>query len=209
MKKIILCLLAACSVLVTSGCGILSDMNNTVEYPDAYSITYEVTNMDGVVTTLSKTVDKDGNVYVKAADLECLYIKEGNSYQLYEKEENGTFVSSGDERYTRKAVDSATSQIDEYAKESLKQFMPTAKKEGKQEVAGRSCQVYKLGVGGENNSAYYYYFVDEATGICLGVNVRYTALGQEVANSENTFICTNFETENVQPLAEKYFTHNK
>lgn len=208
MKKLLLGLLASCMVLAASSCGMLSKLSSSVTYPEAYEITYEVASSDGIVKTYSKTVDNDGNIYINADGQELLYVITGNSYALYVLDGNNGFVSTG-QKYTHKAVESATSQIDEYAKESLKQFMPTAKQDGKQEVAGRSCQVYKLGVGGENNSAYYYYFVDEATGICLGVDVRYTALGQEVANSENTFICTNFETENVQPLAEKYFTNNK
>ena len=101
----------------------------------------------------------------------------------------------------KKVVDEKTAEVNAYSEESKKQFMPTAKLDGSDYVLGRECNVFKIGVGGKNNSAYYYYYADKVTGICLKLEVKHTALGQEVPHNTQTFVCTSFITENVQDLS--------
>jgi len=201
LRVIALCVVLIVSLLAMSSCGVIRELIGAVEYPDVYSLTYEITQADGTVHTITKTVDEDGNVYLKTADQERLYLKDGKNYTLYEKDENGVFVSSGDEKYTAKAVDEATSAIGDYAEQSKNKLMPTAKKSGEDEISGRSCEIYKLGVGNDDNGAYYYYFVDTETGICLGLEIHQTAMGYEVEGNGETFVCTEFITENVEDLS--------
>lgn len=201
--SIILCAVLALTALMLSSCGVITELINSVNYPDSYSLTYEVTTAEGSIYTLTKTIDKNGNVYIKTEDKEQLYLNDNGKYTLYEKNEDGEFVTTDDQKYTKKSVEEATSAIDQYAKESQNKLMPTAKNAGEGEVAGRTCDVYKLGVGGDNNGAYYYYFVDTETGICLGVEVQQTALGQELDYDGESFVCTELITENVEDLSTK------
>ncbi|MBQ7356785.1 MAG: hypothetical protein IJW66_05210 [Clostridia bacterium] len=189
------------AVFALSSCGILSKLNGAVKYPDAYSITYEVTSGDGRICTVKKTVDADGSVYVKSGDVERVYINDNGKYTLYERSEMGDFEAVGNDRYTETAVKAETAVIEPYAEETKKQFIPTAKLDGEGEILGRACDVYKIGVGTENNSSYYYYYVEREYGICLSLEVKNTALGEEVASNSETFICTEFITEGIEDLS--------
>ena len=195
-----LCLFLGIATFTLSSCGIISKLENAVVYPESYSITYEITSKSGVVTTITKTVDALGNVYVCSSEEEKLFINDNGVYTLYRKSESGIFEEQTTERYTKNKVEELTAEIKTYAEESKKQFMPTAKKENQSEVLSRTCDVYKLGVGTQNNSAFYYYYVDVQTGICLQLEVKHTALGQEVAHNTETYVCVEFITENVQDL---------
>lgn len=203
MKKIIL----AIAIILTVGmtflsCSIINKVNDSVKYPDEYSITYEITSEDGVISLITKTVDKNGNVYFKTSETEKLYINENGAYTLYEKAVGGAFYPVGDIKYTADAVEEATSAIKEYTEKSKEKFIPTAKKDGEATVSGRACEVYKLGVGTDNNSSYHYYYVDAETGICLGVEVKQTALGDSVDYEGERFICKEFITEITEDLSD-------
>ena len=202
MKKIIVCLLAICALLSFASCGILSDLNTAVTYPDEYSITYEVVASDGTISTIKKSVDKNGNVFYKDSTHEVIYLLEASSYVKYEKNADGVFVKHSGEKYTKKAVEEATSGIKAYAEESKNKFMPTAKQESDTEMLDRTCEVYKLGVGTENNSSYTYYYVDKETGICLGTETKNTALGNTVAYDGERFMCTEFLVDNIDDISK-------
>ena len=195
-----------CGVLIVIGlsfcsCDILFDLNDAVKYPEAYTLSYEVTSENGTVTTITKTVDENGNIYYRNADTEIVYIAEGSSYIKYEKKSDGSYAKMSSNKLTKKAVENETAGIKTYAEESKKQFMPTAKKENDAEMLGRACEVYKLGVGTENNSSYTFYYVDKITGICLGIEVKNTALGQSVDYDGETFVCTEFSVSNIENIA--------
>lgn len=204
MKKLvtlITCAIALIATLTFSSCSIMKNLENAVIYPKTYSITYEVTTAEGIVKTLTKTVDEKGNVYTNNGESEQLFINSNGTYTLYQKDENGTFIANQTQKYTKKVVDEKTAEVNAYSEESKKQFMPTAKLDGRDFVLGRECNVFKIGVGGKNNSAYYYYYADKVTGICLKLEIKHTALGQEVPHNTQTFVCTSFITENVQDLS--------
>ena len=195
-----------CGALIVMGlllcsCGILSNLNDAVQYPEAYTLSYEVTSENGTVTTITKTVDENGNIYYRNADTEIAYIAEGSSYIKYEKKSDGSYSKMSSNKLTKKAVENETAGIKTYAEESKKQFMPTAKQENDAEMLGRACEVYKLGVGTENNSSYTYYYVDKETGICLGVETHNTALGESVAYNGEGFTCIEFSTENIADIS--------
>ena len=204
MKKLVAlftCAIALIATLAFSSCSIMKNLENAVIYPESYSITYEVTTAEGIVKSLTKTVDANGNVYTNNGENEQLFINQNGTYTLYERNETGAFVINESQKYTKKVVDEKTADINKYSEESKKQFMPTAKLSGSDFVLGRECDVYKIGVGGKNNSAYYYYYADKLTGICLKLDVKHTALGQEVPHNTEVFVCTFFCTENVQDLS--------
>lgn len=196
---IVCTLLAACALSLCS-CNTLSELQNAVRYPDAYTLSYEVTDSEGTVTTVTKTVDANGNVYYKDATKEAVYILDGSSYVRYQKNAEGIFEKLSDSKLSKKAVEAETAGIDTYAQESKMQFMPTAKQESDAEMLGRTVHVYKLGVGSESTGSYHYYYVDKETGICLGIEVKNAALGQQLPDDGESFICVVFETENVQSV---------
>lgn len=205
MKKastLLACVLLAVCALSLCSCNVLSGLQNAVRYPDAYTLSYEVTDAQGVVTTVTKTVDTNGNVYYKDASGEAVYIPDGDAFVKYQKNAEGIFEQLSDSKLTKKAVEAETAGIDAYAKESAKQFMPTATQEADTEKLGRACHVYSVGVGSETTGSYHYYYVDVETGICLGVEVKNAALGQNLPYDGESFICVVFETENVQNVAE-------
>ena len=203
MKKglalLVCALLAACALSLCS-CNTLSELQNAVRYPDAYTLSYEVTDSEGTVTTVTKTVDADGNVYYKDAAKEAVYILDGSSYVAYQKNAEGVFERLTDSKLSKKAVEAETAGIDTYVQESKMQFMPTAKQESDAEMLGRTVHVYKLGVGSESTGSYHYYYVDKETGICLGIEVKNAALGQQLSDDGESLICVVFETENVQSV---------
>lgn len=199
--KILVGIVLAVSALALSSCGILSDLNNAVQYPEAYSLSYEVTSEDGTIQTVTKTVDESGNVYYKNADAEAIYIRMGSSYVKYVKNEAGAFEAISESKLTKKAVEDETAGIATYAEESKNKFMPTAKQESNREMLGRTCEVYKLGVGTEENSSYTYYYVDQETGICLGIEVVNTALGQNIAHDGASFVCVEFLLEDIDDIS--------
>lgn len=195
------CIALAFSAIALSSCGIISDLNNAVNYPESYTLAYEVTGADGTIVTIVKTVDGNGNVYYKNADVETVYILEGSGFIKYEKNEEDIFEKTSDVKLTKSAMENETSGINTYAEKSLNKFMPTAKQESDVEMLGRICEVYKLGVGNESNSSYTYHYVDKETGICLGVETKNTALGTAVPHNGESFICIDFSVADISDVS--------
>lgn len=208
MKKIILIVL---SIILTitlvavsfSSCGIIKKVENAVTYPDAYSITYEVTTAEGLIHTLTKTVDANGNIYFKSIDSEKLFINNGGAYIVYAKSSDGTFTAVEGAKYTREAVEKELELFDSYAKQTTNKFIPTARKIVTKSIAGRTADVYKIGVNLLAVSFFHYYYVDQESGICLGVDVVNKTFGKETKANEETFICVEFITENIENLENK------
>lgn len=208
MKKIIsIVLIAVLAVALAavslSSCGIIDKVENAVTYPDTYSITYEITSPDGLIHTVTKTVDADGNVYFKSKDSEKLFINDSGYYTLYEKGSEGAFLAVDDVKYTAEAVENEISLFDSYARMTTNKFIPTARCVGEQTVVDRVADTYKIGVNLFAVSFFHYYYVDQATGICLGVDVVNETFGNETKDNEETFVCTRFVTENIENLANK------
>lgn len=198
--------LAAVALACFAGCNLqlpsVQDVKGLVIYPEQYSITYEIEAKDGTVTALCKTVDAQGNVYYQNGATEQLYLKNGDQYVLYQKDQNGEFVALPGSSYVKTYVDEQTKQFSEYAEMSRNQLMPTAKKQGEQEVLGRACDVYVITVGGDKTGVKYSYYVDRATGICLGYESGMSAVGFDLGADGEIFRCTGFVTEGVPDLAE-------
>lgn len=206
MKKIVSITLLISIVLATlafSSCGIVNKVDNAVVYPEAYSITYEITTPEGLIHTMTKTVDPNGNVYFKTTGEEQLFINGNGSYTLYEKNTDGVFAEIDGAKFTREAVENEVALFDQYAKQTTNKFIPTARRTGETTVAGRTGDTYKLGVNLLAASFFHLYTVDQETGVCLEVSVQNKALGKEREANEETFVCVEFITENVEDLASK------
>lgn len=195
-----LCGLTACSANISDN-NIAETVNNSVTYPEQYSITYEVEASTGVVRTITKTVDADGNVYFVSGETEKLYIKDGESYEIYERDDNGVFTVTDEQTaYNRMYVDSDTAEFISYAEQSKKQFIPGMESIGEEEILGRTCLVYGVVLGNDNTGISYSFYVDKETGICLGFDSDKSAAGFELGTDGEVFICTEFITEDVASL---------
>lgn len=203
-----------CGALIVGMLGVLAacgfnifdnDIANTVDtavtFPDQYSITYEVETVEGVVRTVKKAVDADGNIYFKSSDKELLFIKNDELYTLYTKDSDGNYqATSTSEVYNQTYVDTETAAFLSYAEQSKKQFIPGMESTGEETVIGRTCYVYGVKLGSENNGVSYSFYVDKETGICLGFESNKSAAGVDLGSDGEVFRCTEFITENVESL---------
>ena len=191
------------ALFALTSCGIIDKVENAVVYPETYSITYEITTPEGLIHTMTKTVDKNGNIYFKSIDGENLFINDNGAYVLYKKNSTGSFEAVEGARYTREAVEKELTSFDSYAKQTTNKFIPTARHTGETTIAGRSADTYKIGVNLLAVSFHHLYHVDSETGICLGVEVVNKAFGVETKANEETFVCVEFITENIENLENK------
>ena len=205
--KSILKIMAALLALVTLGtvavsCGALraEEMIDSVKLPETYSITYEVKNKDGEITTVSKTRDENGNVYFRSGDTELLFIKDGNAFVEYTKNAEGELVCDSNKKVDGDYVDNATVEFLEYAEQSRNRFMPTAKESGTQTIANRPADRYTVKVGISAFNVSYNYYVDTETGVCLGYDTQMVLAGISVDTDDTVFTCTEFITDGIEIL---------
>ena len=207
MKKIkfgtkILAVVMALSALVGAfaSCSAPSadEINATVDLPDTYHIEYEVTGDDGVIRTVSKTVDESGNIRFVSGETETVFIKDGISYVEYQKNKDGEVSRTEGKKVTADYVKTATAEFDGYAEQSKNKYLPTAKEVGETEIAGRKCTEYQVSVGIKAFGVTYSYYVDNETGVCLGYDTAMILAGIETDNTDTVFTCTAFETEGVE-----------
>lgn len=197
-----LCGLAACGYNIFDN-DIVDTVNTSVTIPEQYSISYEIQDATGVVRTMTKTVDADGNVYFAYGEVEKLFIKDGELYQLYQKNVNGEYQATGVQAaYNQTFVDSETADFLAFAEQSKKQFIPGIESTGEKEMAGRTCYVYGVTLGNENNGVSYSFYVDKETGICLGFESSKAAAGVDLGIDGQVFTCTEFITDDVPALTE-------
>lgn len=204
LKAIILSVLIGVSLLLFASCDLpnAGEIDGSVTLPEQYSITYELETPEGVVTTVKKAVDAEGNVYFKSGDIEKLFIKDGKLYKLYTKDEGGNFtVLDTSASYNQTYVDNETAEFMTYAEQSKKQFIPGVKSGAEQELLGRTCLVYTIKLGGDNTNLSYFFYVDKETGICLGFESDKQIAGAELGADGQVFHCTEFLTEDIEPLS--------
>lgn len=181
-----------------SGTGHSQDAEGTVLYvaklPKQYFITYEVSDKDGVVTTFSKAVDVNGNIYYKA-DEEYLFMRDGEIFSLYQRD-GEQFTQQTDKKYQAGYVENLTKEFEEYVKRANLNTGGIAKFIEEGEVAGRKCNVYEIAVKVVNFEQIYRFAVDQDTYICLNWESEKNISGFE-ETGEGSFTCTRFETEGV------------
>ena len=204
--KSIKCVIASVllfAVTSLSSCSIITKVEEAVSFPEVYSITYEITTVDGLIHTMTKTVDEKGNVYYKDIDEELLFINNEGTYTLYKKIGDGGFTEVAGVKYTPLAVEEELSEFDAYATKTTDKFIPTSRRDGEANVAGRNAEIYKIGINLLAVSFYHVYYVDCESGVCLGVDVENKTFGKNAGDNEETFICTEYITENIEDLGAK------
>lgn len=201
--KISAFILLAISVFCFTGCTLAKDINDSVKLPEQYGIAYEIENADGTVHVVKKVQDAEGNVYFKSGSTELLFIKGERYYSLYEKDENGVFVTSNAaDGYSLTYVDEATAEFSECAEYSKKRFIPGVSSDGETTMLGRDCLIYTIKVGFDANGVTYTLFTDKETGVCLAWQEKGTVGGHEIAPSGLSFECVEFVVGNVASLKE-------
>lgn len=167
-----MCLLTGCSpvkVQVGGSPEIETEANqmvyHTVTLPSQYFITYEVSDEDGIVRTISKAVDTDGNIYYEA-DQEYLFLLEGKNYVLYQPE-NGTFTRQGADKYQKDYIKKLTKDFGDYVEKARLTLDQTPT--GQVTVVGRDCDVYAISIKFANYEQRYQYAIDQETYACLEV----------------------------------------
>lgn len=169
--------------------------------PEQYSITYEIETTEGIIHTVQKTKDADGNIYFRSSEDELLFLADGGNYILYRPDEKGGFSADDqDALYNDTYVETATEEFMEYAGKSQKQFIPGMESTDEQMISGRDCDVYRIETGTGNFSVTYQFYVDEETGICLGWEEGKEISGYELEADGEVFRCTEFLTENIPSL---------
>lgn len=203
LKKLIALSVSLVILMLTFvGCGATSaeDVINSVTMPTTYSIEYEIES-EGIIKTMKKTVDEEGNIYFLSNETEVLFIKKGSNYSLYERNEEGVFSESNKtQSYNLSYINEYTSEFTEYAEYTKKQFLPTAKNKGTVTYADRECVVYEINVGFSGTGVTYEIYSDSSTGICMYYNSHMSAFGINLPSDDISFKCTSFETKNIDLL---------
>lgn len=169
--------------------------------PEQYSITYEIESSEGVIRTIKKMKDADGNIYFRSGEDELLFLVDGDNFILYRPDEKGGFSADDqDALYNDTYVETATEEFMEYAGKSQKQFIPGMESTDEQMISGRDCDVYRIETGAGNFLVTYQFYVDEETGICLGWEEGKEISGHELEADGEVFRCTEFLTENIPSL---------
>lgn len=167
-------------------------VNYVARLPEQYFISYEVAKENGVVETISKAVDAEGNVYYKDGE-EYLFIKDGNNYVLYQWE-NGEPTEQKDKKYQSGYIDELTEDFDEYVQKSNLNTGGISEYIGEGVVAGRNCNLYSISVKVINFEQKYQFAVDQETYACLEWESEKNISGYEEAGDES-FCCVRFDTE--------------
>lgn len=159
--------------------------------PDQYFISYKIVDEDGEISTISKAVDGQGNIYYKSEN-EYLFLKNENDYTMYQME-NGHYIEQKEETYPSVSVKKITEDFDAYVKKADLKTNGIAEYEGEEDIEGRKCDVYSITVKIVNFEQKYTFAVDQETQICMKWVSEKNISGHEEAGDES-FICTRFDT---------------
>lgn len=172
-------------------------MAGEVTFPTEYMISYDVACEDGSIITIARGRDLAGNIYYKDAEVEEVFVKSGMNYNLYTKDESGTFTEERNTKYRDEYIDKATKEFLECAKQNSVMAASSAKNEGNITIAERNCNYYSIRVGFANFVQSYEYAFDEETGICLAKTEQKEISGH-IQEGDSGFTCIEFQTSNVK-----------
>lgn len=164
----------------------------TAKLPEQYFISYEVTGEDGVVETVSKAMDLQGNIYYKK-DGEYLFIRDGNSYVLYQWED-GAPVEQQDKKYQSSYIEELTKEFDEYVKKANLNTGGITEHTGEGMICDRNCNLYTFTLNVINFEQKYQFAVDQETGVCMEWESEKNISGY-VEHGDGGFRCVRFDTE--------------
>lgn len=167
--------------------------------PRQYFITYEITDEKGIISTISKAVDSEGNIYYKNTE-EYLFINNGNDYILY-KPVNGKFEPCANEKYGLNYIDELTKEFNTYTDKLNFLNMSAIKYIGESVISDRPCDIYSVSVGFINFKQQYTYAIDKETFACLSCESKKDISGSKLSGGEN-FLCVRFNTNNINLINE-------
>lgn len=177
---------------------------HVAEFPEQYFITYEVTCEDGAIETVSRAKDMNGNVYFKAEE-EYLFIKNGNSYVLYQPED-GQFIPQEGKKYQESYVDKIGKEFEEYVKKGNVSAGGAGQHIGEETIAGRTCDYYEISVKFMNFEQKYQFAIDKETYICMDWQSEKNISGYKESGNDS-FTCTRFDTEQID-LEKEFLSIN-
>lgn len=166
-----------------------------VELPDTYFISYEVSDSAGVVRTVSRARDAEGNIYYRTGEAELLFLMEGGNFIRYDRTD-GEFVRQDGEKYRLSYVEELTKDFDEYLDKASLMTGGVSTLAGEEKIAGRTCDVYSVTVQFANFGQTFRYSVDQETGVCLRLESDKNISGVELDGAEG-FSCVRFDTEQI------------
>ena len=166
-----------------------------VELPDTYFISYEVSDSAGVVRTISRARDAEGNIYYRTGEAELLFLMENGSYVRYDRADGG-FVRQDGEKYRLSYVEELTKDFDEYLDKASLMTGGVSTLAGEEEIAGQTCDVYSVTVQFANFEQTFRYSVDQETGVCMRQESDKNISGVELDGAEG-FSCVRFDTEQI------------
>lgn len=166
-----------------------------VELPDTYFISYEVSDSAGVVRTVSRARDAEGNIYYQTEDAEFLFLLENGNYVRYNGADGG-FVRQDGEKYRLSYVEELTKDFDEYLDKAALTADGVSTLVGEEEIAGRTCNVYSVTVHFANFEQTFRYSIDQETGVCLRLESDKNISGVEL-DGEEGFSCVRFDTDQI------------
>lgn len=168
------------------------------ELPAEYRITYEMENGDGTLSLITMAKDSEGNLYYRNGTEELWFLSQRNGYVQAIPDEGGALApTSSGTILKEKAVQESTAPFWECVETSDKLIAPGFSHAGGAAVAERTCDLYTntMGIAGLNVT--YQLYIDQETGVCLGwTEEKETGIFDSEA-SEGTFLCSEFQTENV------------
>lgn len=166
--------------------------------PAEYRITYERNNGDGTISRITMAKDGEGNLYYRNGSVEQWFLAEGSGYTLAVPDDGGRLAEISSGLILKvSAVQQNTASFWDCVETADKASAPGFSLTDTASVAGRTCDLYTCSIGISGLNVTYQLYIDQQTGICLGwTEDRETGIF-DAEESEGTFICTEFQTENI------------
>lgn len=175
--------------------GLVDNLENAVQLPKEYLITYTVENKNNTISQVTEGQDARCRIYFKSAKKELLFVPVSEGYLLYRPDQSGAFHKTDETVYTQ-YVDDATKEFMDYAKKSTVQHSGAAKYMGEKNIAGRDSKVYEITMKFAIFTQKYTFAVDRETGICLEWRPS-SNIDNYKLSSTGAFEIIKFQTENV------------
>ncbi len=162
-----------------------------------YSITYKMisseTGEDDTNASVKMMRTNEG-YYIKIdEDSEMMYIKNGDKYDMYlGDEENGFELCEGISFNEEDVI--AQTQIFLGYMNAYSQWDDSLKKDGSENIAGRSCDRFSYEYGVLGTKAKAEYCIDKETGVCLKYYIEGSSGGE---GGSYQFECTEFRTNGI------------
>jgi hypothetical protein len=170
--------------------------------PDSYRLVYSITAYDnsGVSSVTWEQIRTSKGYYFNTEDGDgLLFIKNGQTYDLYILGSDGVYENSGmdfEQSYVENLMSGFLGYMTNYVA-----YQNSMSKSGSDTVAGRACDKYSFAYAHAlYGSVTYSCSIDKATGVCLKWSMDAQAHGEKGGYE---FVCTHFSTSGVSLPAYK------